>query len=157
MAGQERQKSPGIALLLSFVPGLGALYNGEILKGFSFMGFFAFLIYLLATGKASGWEPLLAIALGIFYFYTIIDTYLSCKRDANAFGEEKIGSEERAAKDAGDHRPDPFLGILFLSSGIIFLLLNYNVIQWGTVRRFWPVLFILIGGKLIWNALKKEA
>ena len=157
MAGQERQKSPGIALLLSFVPGLGALYNGEILKGFSFMGFFAFLIYLLATGKVSGWEPLLAIVLGIFYFYTIIDSYLSCKRDANAYRQEEIFVEERAAKASGDLRPDPFLGILFLASGIVFLLLNFDVIQWGTVRRFWPVLFILIGGKLIWNALKKEA
>ena len=157
MAGQERQKSPGIALLLSFVPGLGALYNGEILKGFSFMGFFAFLIYLLATGKVSGWEPLLEIVLGIFYFYTIIDSYLSCKRDANAYRQEEIFVEERAAKASGDLRPDPFLGILFLASGIVFLLLNFDVIQWGTVRRFWPVLFILIGGKLIWNALKKEA
>ena len=113
-------KIPGIALLLSFVPGLGALYNGEILKGFSFMGFFAFLIYLLATGKASGWEPLLAIALGIFYFYTIIDTYLSCKRDANAFGEEKIGSEERATKDLVISDRTPFSGSFSKAQGSSF-------------------------------------
>ncbi|HST79369.1 MAG TPA: DUF5668 domain-containing protein [Verrucomicrobiae bacterium] len=62
--------SPGIAMLLGFIPGVGAMYNGQFMKGFVHVVIFVLLI--IASSNVSGWfGPLIAF----WIFYMAFDAY----------------------------------------------------------------------------------
>jgi membrane-bound ClpP family serine protease len=44
-------------------------------------------------------------------------------------------------------------GLILIFIGAVFLLNNFNVIDfyWGSVWRFWPVVFILIGANMLFS------
>ncbi len=154
MADKNREKSPGIALLLSFVPGLGAIYNGELLKGLSFMGIFVFFIYLLDSNFPTYETVFIALAFVGFYLYTIIDSY---KVATTKFSvkESKGETEQRKQEDLSELN-DPILSITVILFGFLFLFINLDIIDWETVRLYWPLLLIIAGIKLIYNFTKKE-
>ena len=53
--------SPGVAMLLGFIPGVGAMYNSQFLKGFVHVVIFVLLI--IATDNVSG-----LFGIGIAFF-----------------------------------------------------------------------------------------
>ena len=62
--------SPGVAMLLGFIPGVGAMYNGQFLKGFIHVVIFVLLI--VATSDVSG---LFGILIAFSIFYMAFDAY----------------------------------------------------------------------------------
>ena len=46
-------------------------------------------------------------------------------------------------------------GLIFIFIGAVFLLNNFGVIDfyWGSVWRFWPIIFILIGANMLFSRL----
>lgn len=82
----KKEKSTGIAVLLSLViPGLGQIYNGQIVKGFgifvSLPILFAFLLLLL-VGGANTTALLIVILLITIYLYSMYDAH-SVAREIN--------------------------------------------------------------------------
>lgn len=69
-ASVSNAPSPGIAMLLGFIPGVGAMYNGQFMKGFVHVVIFVLLI--IASSNVSGWfGPLIAF----WIFYMAFDAY----------------------------------------------------------------------------------
>ena len=66
--------SPGLAAVLGFIPGVGAMYNGEYAKGFIHVLIFATLIW--AADNVSG---LFGIAIAAFVIYMPIEAYQTAK------------------------------------------------------------------------------
>lgn len=62
--------SPGVAMLLGFIPGVGAMYNSQFLKGFIHVVIFVLLI--IATDNISG---LFGVLIGFFVIYMAFDAY----------------------------------------------------------------------------------
>jgi TM2 domain-containing membrane protein YozV len=70
VAAVPNTPSPGIAMLLGFIPGVGAMYNGQFMKGFVHLVIFMLLI--IATSNVSGWfGPL----IGFWVLYMAFDAY----------------------------------------------------------------------------------
>ncbi len=61
--------SPGIALLLGFIPGVGAMYNGQFMKAFVHVGIFVMLI--VATDHFG----LFGIMIAFWVWYMAFDAY----------------------------------------------------------------------------------
>lgn len=61
---------PGLAAFLGFIPGVGAMYNGQFLKGFIHALSFVALIWL--TSEAHG---MFGILIPILVFYMVFDAY----------------------------------------------------------------------------------
>ncbi len=129
---------PVIAFLLGFVPGLGAVYNGEYNKAILHIVIFGAIIVGVASDLGSGLQGLLVFALCVFPFYMAIDAMRVAK-----------------AKQTGEAIQDPFqnwssrqpLGpIILIGLGAIFLLNNFGVFDFFRVRQlFVPLLLIGIG------------
>ena len=66
--------SPGLAALLGFIPGVGAMYNGEYAKGFIHVLIFATLIW-----AANNINELFGIAIAAFVLYMPIEAYQTAK------------------------------------------------------------------------------
>ena len=70
--------SPGVALALGFIPGVGAIYNGQVVKAIAQVLIFGALI---AVGdRTGGGGPLFGLGAAAFYFYMVIDSYQTAKR-----------------------------------------------------------------------------
>ena len=62
--------NPVIAGLLGFVPGVGAMYNGQFMKAFAHVLIFVMLI--IATSNISG---IFGVLIGFFVFYMAFEAY----------------------------------------------------------------------------------
>ncbi len=65
---------PGLAAILGFIPGVGAMYNGQFIKGFIHVLVFVTMIWL--TDNASG---LFGLMVAGWVFYMVFDAYQTAK------------------------------------------------------------------------------
>src|SRR4051812_46624195 len=67
--------SPGLALGLGFIPGVGAMYNGQFIKGLIHVVVFATLIWLADHGG----ESFAGLLIAFWVFYMVFDAYKTAK------------------------------------------------------------------------------
>ncbi len=74
--GLKNVRNPNavLAAILACIPGVGAMYNGQFLKGLIYAGIFATLVAI--TAHSNG---LFGMLVGAFLFYMIFDAYHSAK------------------------------------------------------------------------------
>lgn len=76
-------KDPSDAAAMSCIlPGIGQIFNGEILKGIAFLGTLLFIVsFAVILAVFGGWKFLLLLfGLPILWFYGIWDAYISAKK-----------------------------------------------------------------------------
>jgi TM2 domain-containing membrane protein YozV len=139
--------NPGLACTLGFIPGLGAVYNGQYVKALIHVLIFGGLIALLSSDIPSSYDAFFGIALGCFYFYMPIEAY----RTAMA---RRQGEPEPANLIEGEGRK-PIGAMVLIGIGALLLLSNFGLLQRDWFERSWPVALILIGGWLLWDRMKK--
>lgn len=149
MASKEvKDKSPSLAAFLSIFPGMGAIYNGNFLKGITYMLLFAVLIVL--TNNAG--EPdsvVFGLMIAGFYIFQIIDSY----NEAGRINEKTLCAEETAA---GSEDLSLFSAVVVLLIGIVFQLANFDILTYRQVTRLWPLVLIAFGIKIVFNYFKRE-
>src|SRR6266481_6703310 len=67
--------NPRLAFLLGFIPGVGAIYNGQYAKGLVHAVIFGLLISIISSGSAAGLEPLFGILIAVWVFYMAIEAH----------------------------------------------------------------------------------
>jgi TM2 domain-containing membrane protein YozV len=77
--------SPGLAALLGFIPGVGAIYNGQFVKGVAHVAIFIALVW---AANRVDWFGLL---IAFWVFYMVYDAYKTAR-----------------ARELGEALPDPF-------------------------------------------------
>ena len=70
--------SPGVALALGFIPGVGAIYNGQITKAIMQVLIFGSLI-ALGDRVHGGLDTIFGLGAAAFYFYMVIDSFQTAK------------------------------------------------------------------------------
>lgn len=73
--------SPGLALFLGFIPGVGAFYNGQFLKGFAHVIVFSTLIWMSDHGMGA----FAGILIPAWLFYMVFDAWSTAK--ARRYGQ----------------------------------------------------------------------
>jgi hypothetical protein len=87
MAAHVDVPNPALAATLGIIPGLGAIYNGEYMKGLLHIAVFAGIIAMLNAQISDSLQIFFAIGLGCFYFYMPIEAYRTAKlKRAIAYG-----------------------------------------------------------------------
>lgn len=140
--------SPGLAFALGFIPGVGAIYNGQYLKGLVHAIIFGLLISLMNALDHSAGEPLLAICLTAFVFYMPFEAFHTAKRRLLGIPVEEFSS--LIAQNRLSSRT-PIGPIFLIAIGVLFLLDTLNLVHFHDLARFWPVLLILVGAFMLYN------
>ena len=141
------RKSPALAAIISAIfPGAGFFYIGNFLKGIAYIIIFAMLIVLEVHSSEYGSNELEIVVFGLliagFYIFQIIDSF----NDARAVRYQ--ASQERNP----DQEEMSLIGsVVVLILGIVFLLINFDVLSYGQVIRLWPLVLIGLGLKFILN------
>lgn len=141
--------NPGLALVLGFIPGVGAIYNGQVLKAITQVLIFGSLIGIGDRVKGAG-GALFGLATAAFYFYMVIDSYQTAKR-------KKLGQPVQEWFGLVDVKlSGPIGGALLIILGTMYLLDNLGLPVFSSVGRFWPVLLILVGVLMLQKRLRGD-
>lgn len=145
------RRSPGLAVVLSFLPGLGHLYLGLYARALAvFMAFFV-AIQLADIGS-------FGVAVPFVWFFALIDAYRQAQL-INSGQVTDVGKDE-AFKTMG--RGNLGFGIFLLLAGSLLLYDRFYPIDWYFLENWWPALIILAGVYLVARAVldtqrRKEA
>ena len=151
---QRPQKSPGFAGVLGMFPfGVGALYNGQRFKALLYLVVFAGLIDALGRGGSGAF---LGLLLAGFIFFQFFDNIQSARAiNAGAAGQTPAASDAMELPEAVSSG-SIFWGIFLIALGILLILINFEVIFYEDIVRFWPIVVIVIGLKLVIDSVAKS-
>jgi TM2 domain-containing membrane protein YozV len=140
--------SPALAFVLGLIPGVGAIYNGQYLKGLVHAIIFGLLVSLASSADHTAGQPLLGMMCFAFYCYMPFEAFHTAKkRQAGMLVEEwsSLLAQHRYTSRA------PLGPILLILLGVLFLLDTLRVIEFRELARFWPILLILVGAFMLYN------
>lgn len=142
------QTSPGLAFVLGWIPGVGAIYNGQYLKGLVHAIIFGLLISLANSAEGTSGQPLLIMMMCAFIFYMPFEAYHTAKKRQLGVPIDEWSSlmgQPRYTSRA------PIGPILLIGIGVLFLLDTLHLVQFRDIGRFWPVLLIAVGAYMLYT------
>ncbi|MBC7927649.1 MAG: hypothetical protein H7039_18535 [Bryobacteraceae bacterium] len=141
--------SPGLAFFLGFIPGVGAVYNGQYAKGLIHAVIFGLMVSITSSGAAPGMEPLIGISMAAFIFYMAFEAYHTAIRRQRGEAVDEFSSILPMHKRSGAQGL-PIGPIVMIVLGVIFLMSTLEIVLMRDLLRFWPVFLIGLGGYLLW-------
>ena len=144
----RRKSSPFIATLLSFVPGLGAAYNGQTSKAIVHFAIFAsfFQMAVITDGV-------------LFFFLGVLGTWLFAAVDACRTAQLiRAGLTPEAEEDVIAQRlyGNPFAwGVTLIIIGTIFLLHTLLSVQLP-IRQLLPVALVALGAYMVFDYVRRR-
>ena len=138
--------NPAAATILGFVPGLGAVYNGEYMKAVVHVLIFASFIGILSGDHPDSILAVSGVLLGAFIIYMAVDA-------------NRVAKERRAGNVSADGLVEMTKGkaiwpFVLIGIGFLFLLRNFGVLNMDRlIDVWWPVGLIAIGAMLAWRKM----
>jgi len=145
---------PGLALFLGFIPGVGAIYNGQYAKGLIHAVIFGLLVSLADSVHTHPFEPLIGILIAIWVFYMAFEAYHTANKHRQGLPVEEFSS---LIDVRGGQGRFPAGAILLIGLGFILLLDTTDIISMDQIARYWPVGLILFGLYLLYARLSPAA
>ncbi len=138
--------SPGLAFLLGFIPGVGAIYNGQYGKGLMHVIIVGLLISVMSSPSSSGGlEPLLGLMITGFWFYMCFEAYHTARQRQMGLPVDEFSSILPLKGSTF-----PFAPVLLIVLGVLFLLSNLGLLEFARLLRFWPVVLIALGAYMLY-------
>jgi high-affinity Fe2+/Pb2+ permease len=141
---------PALALLLGFVPGVGAIYNGQYAKGLVHAVVFALLVSAVSSGHNPGMEAFIGIMIAAWVFYMVFEAYHTARKRRYGIAVEEFSGQFDFR--AGSGRV-PVGAILLIGLGFILLLDTTDIISIDEFGKYWPIGLILLGVYLLYTRL----
>jgi TM2 domain-containing membrane protein YozV len=148
------ETSPGLAFFLGWIPGVGAIYNGQYVKGLVHAVIFGLLISLISSAENSPGVPLLVMMLVGFVFYMPFEAYHTAKKRQMGIRVDEWSSLLSQSRYTGRAPVGPVILILI---GVLFLLDSLHLIEFREIGRFWPVILIVVGAYMLYNRMSGRA
>jgi hypothetical protein len=143
--------SPGLAFLLGFITGVGAIYNGQYVKGLIHVVVFGLLISIVSNDEMSGnLQPLFGMMIAVWVFYMAFEAYHTAKRRQLGQPVDEFSS---IMPRAGHPARFPLAPTVLIAVGLLFLLHNLDILRISQVIRYWPVALIALGGYMLYERL----
>ena len=140
--------SPGLAFILGLIPGVGAIYNGQYLKGLVHALFTGLLITILDNTAGSS-DALITMLLVAFWIYMPFEAYHTAKRrQAGIVPDEWSSILPHGHRYAGRLPLGPIALIII---GVVYLLNSLNLVDFRGMMRFWPVILIVAGAYMLYS------
>ena len=149
----ESHAHPGLALILGFIPGVGAIYNGQYAKGLIHAVVFGLLVSIVSSMHGS-LEPLFALLIAAWVFYMAFEAYHTARKRRYGVAVEEFSSLFDVRPTQGRF---PAGAILLIGLGFLLLLDTTDIISMEQLERYWPVGLILFGLYLLYARLSPVA
>jgi len=145
----ESHAHPGLALILGFIPGVGAIYNGQYAKGLIHAVVFGLLVSIVSSMHGP-LEPLFGLLIGAWVFYMAFEAFHTARKRRYGVAVEEFSSLFDVRPTQGRF---PAGAILLIGLGFLLLLDTTDIISMEQLERYWPVGLILFGLYLLYARL----
>lgn len=139
--------SPAVALFLGFIPGVGAIYNGQYAKGLIHAVIFGILVSIL-NSNIGALEPLFGILLAVWIFYMAFEAFHTARKRRLGEPVDEYSSILEFSKAHGNA---PVAGVVLVILGVLLLLHTLDLFNFAYLTRYWPVLLIAAGVYLLYT------
>lgn len=139
--------SPGLALFLGLIPGVGAIYNGQYAKGMVHAVVWGVLMSIANSRAANGLEPIFVMCVIAWMAYMAFEAYHTARKRRAG---EPVDEYSSLIDLRGRHNV-PVAGIMLIVLGILLLLHTLELLDFEYVVRYWPVLLIAAGAYLLYG------
>jgi TM2 domain-containing membrane protein YozV len=149
--GAAVQTSPGLAFVLGIIPGVGAIYNGQYLKGFIHVAILGLLISIV-THMNGAVEPFVGLLIGVWAIYMPFEAYHTAKKQQMGIAVDEWSSllPRGSVRGSGSVPVGP---VVLIAIGVLFLLDNLGLLPLVDILRYWPLLLIGLGVYLLYARL----
>jgi hypothetical protein len=146
--------SPGLAFVLGFIPGVGAIYNGQYVKGLIHVVVLGVLISILSSGTLDAWEPLFGLLTALWFFYMAFEAYHTASRRMRGQPVDEFSSlvpmrSPRAGSTAA--------AVSLILLGSLFLLMNARPDWTRVIFKLWPVALIVAGAYMLFTRWRERS
>jgi hypothetical protein len=141
--------SAGVAAFLGFIPGVGAIYNGQYAKGLVHAVVFGLIISIMRRAGGES-EPMLGFLLVAWEFYMVFEAYHTARK--RLMGEPVDEFSSLITVRPGG-RGFPTGAVTLIVLGVILLLNTLDILDFRYIARYWPVVLILAGVYMLWARL----
>lgn len=142
------KKSPGVAGVLSLLPGMGHVYLGLYQRAVLF-----FCIWVVALAIADRGHGPIGVIVPFWWFFVLIDAV----RQANAINATGVPEQNLVT---GDLQPkisgSLALGVFLILVGVFFLVDRFVTIDLSFLWDWWPLLVIAFGGWQVFTYFKAK-
>jgi TM2 domain-containing membrane protein YozV len=138
--------NPGLALFLGFIPGVGAIYNGQYAKGLVHAVIFGVLISVL-NASPDALQVVFGILIPVWVFYMAFEAYHTARKRVAG---EPVDEYSSIINLKGHPSNAPVAGVVLVALGILLLLHTLHIFDFEYVTRYWPVLLIAAGVYLLY-------
>jgi hypothetical protein len=146
-SGQPRSDvSPGLAFGLGFIPGVGAIYNGQYAKGLVHVAVIGVLISIVNADIPEHLQPMLALMLVAFWAYMPFEAYHTAR--SRQMGHPVDDFSSLAPIGSSQF---PAAAVLLIGMGTVLLLDNLGIFELRRMLRYWPVLLIGAGLYMLYS------
>ena len=140
--------SPGLALFLGLIPGVGAIYNGQYAKGMVHAVVWGVLVSIADSRAAHDLMPVFVMSVIAWIAYMAFEAYHTARKRRMGEPVDEFSSliDLRGRRDQ-----IPVAGIALILLGILLLLHTLDLLNFDYVVRYWPVLLIAAGAYLLYG------
>jgi hypothetical protein len=140
--------SPGLALFLGMIPGVGAIYNGQYAKGMVHAIVWGVLMSIADSRAAHGMEPVFVMSVVAWMAYMAFEAYHTARKRRMG---EPVDEYSSLVNLRGRNEQVPVFAVALIIFGILLLLHTLDLLDFERVARFWPVLLIAAGVYLLYG------
>ena len=146
--------SPGLAFLLGLIPGVGAIYNGQYVKGLIHVVVLGVLISIVSSSEASGGlEPLFGMMIGVWVFYMAFEAYHTARKRQLGQTVDEFSS---LVPLHGQPSRFPVGPAILIAIGLLFLLNNMEIIRFTQIIRYLPIALIALGVYMLYERISSS-
>lgn len=150
----ESGSHPVLALILGFIPGVGAIYNGQYAKGLIHAVVFGLLVSLASSTHNGSLEPLIGLLIAAWVFYMAFEAFHTARQRRYGVSVEEFSSLFDVRPTQGRF---PAGALLLIGLGFILLLDTTDLISIDQLERYWPVVLIVVGLYMLYARLSSAA
>jgi LiaI-LiaF-like transmembrane region len=136
--------------MLGFIPGVGAIYNGQYVKGLIHVVIMGLLIAIVSSDETAPLQPLFGMMIAVWVFYMAFEAYHTAKK--RQLGEP-VDEFSSIVPRHGQPSRFPLAPTVLIAVGLIFLLHNLDIVRIGQMLRYWPVALIGLGVYMLYERL----
>jgi hypothetical protein len=145
--------SPGLAFFLGWIPGVGAIYNGQYAKGLVHAVIWGILVSVTNSRASHGLEPVFGMLIAVWMFYMAFEAYHTARKRRMGEPVDEYSSLIDMSRRRGQV---PVAGIALIVLGILLLLHTLDLLDFEYVARYWPVLLIAAGAYLLYGRITHQ-
>jgi hypothetical protein len=141
-------KNPLLAAFLSLAPGIGNVYNGLYLRGFTF---FLFIVSCIAIVPH---QPLFGTAVAFFWIFNVIDAYRQAVLINYGYAQD-LGLLDRPRHPKAN-QGGIAAGVALILIGFFAALDQFFHVDLEWLFRLWPLALIAIGLWLVVGSVRER-